>query len=74
MRDSKPDGRLSEIERAKLLNDLKECLRTYDLLGLWRDAEDVLRREVVRPFLRKVCTSDAHHITSCSYTSLDHLS
>ncbi|KAF9450434.1 COG complex component [Macrolepiota fuliginosa MF-IS2] len=53
MRDDKPDGHLSEIERAKLLTDLKECLRTYDALGLWRDAEDVLRREVVRPFLRK---------------------
>lgn len=57
MRDSKPGSRLSEAERAKLLLDLKECLRTYDSLGLWRDAEDLLRREVVRPFLRKVCAS-----------------
>lgn len=61
MKDSKADGRLSEIERAKLLNDLKECLRTYDILGLWRDAEDVLRREVVRPFMRKVHTLNTHH-------------
>jgi conserved oligomeric Golgi complex subunit 2 len=37
-----------------VMMDLMECLRTYDLLGLWRDAEDVLRREVVRRFVRKV--------------------
>jgi hypothetical protein len=55
-KDSRPGNRLPELERTKLLHDLRECLRTYDMLGLWRDAEDVLRREVVRPFLRKVCT------------------
>ena len=38
----------------KLNADLAECLRTYDILGLWRDAEDVLRREVVRGFVKKV--------------------
>ncbi|KAJ3575095.1 hypothetical protein NP233_g1321 [Leucocoprinus birnbaumii] len=59
MRDNKADGRLSEIERSKFLVDLKECLRTYDILGLWRDAEDVLRREVVRPFLRKTVYHNA---------------
>ncbi|KXN92456.1 Conserved oligomeric Golgi complex subunit 2 [Leucoagaricus sp. SymC.cos] len=59
MRDGKPGGRLSEIERSKSLTDLKECLRTYDVLGLWRDAEDVLRREVVRPFLRKMVYHNA---------------
>ncbi|KAF5354659.1 hypothetical protein D9756_005330 [Leucocoprinus leucothites] len=59
MRDNKPDGRLLEVERSKFLADLKECLRTYDTLGLWRDAEDVLRREVVRPFLRKTIYHNA---------------
>lgn len=34
---------------------MTECLRTYDILGLWPDAEDVLRREVVRDFVKKVC-------------------
>ncbi|KDQ57488.1 hypothetical protein JAAARDRAFT_177682 [Jaapia argillacea MUCL 33604] len=43
----------TETEKAKLVSDLTECLRTYDLLGLWRDAEDVVRREVVRPFVKK---------------------
>ena len=43
-----------ELERVKLNADLAECLRTYDILGLWRDAEDVLRREVVRGFVKKV--------------------
>jgi hypothetical protein len=56
-KDGRPGNRVPEVERTKLLYDLRECLRTYDMLGLWRDAEDVLRREVVRPFLRKVCTS-----------------
>lgn len=44
----------SEGEKAKLMADLTECLRTYDILGLWRDAEDVIRREVVRDFVKKV--------------------
>jgi len=55
MSDAQFDGRLLEIERLKILTDIRECLRTYDALGLWRDAEDVLRRDVVRPFLKKVC-------------------
>jgi len=55
MSDTHSDGRLLEIERLKILTDIRECLRTYDVLGLWRDAEDVLRRDVVRPFLKKVC-------------------
>ncbi|EMD37937.1 hypothetical protein CERSUDRAFT_50066 [Gelatoporia subvermispora B] len=33
--------------------DITECLKTYDTLGSWRDAEDVLRREVVRSFVKK---------------------
>jgi hypothetical protein len=44
----------TEGEKAKLTADLTECLRTYDVLGLWRDAEDVIRREVVRAFVKKV--------------------
>jgi hypothetical protein len=41
-------------EKAKLMADLSECLRTYDVLHLWPDAEDVLRREIMRPFVKKV--------------------
>ncbi|ESK97090.1 conserved oligomeric golgi complex subunit 2-like [Moniliophthora roreri MCA 2997] len=37
--------------------DLTECLKTYDMLGLWRDAEDVLRRDVLRPFIKKTIFS-----------------
>lgn len=48
------EGKVLEVERAKLNADLTECLRTYDVLGLWRDAEDVLQREVVRSFIKKV--------------------
>lgn len=42
--------------------DLTECLRTYDMLGLWRDAEDVVRREVVRDFVKKVRLSAPYHL------------
>jgi conserved oligomeric Golgi complex subunit 2 len=47
-------GKVSELDKAKWMSDLNECLRTYDVLGLWRDAEDVLRREVVRNFVKRV--------------------
>ncbi|CDO69140.1 hypothetical protein BN946_scf185042.g42 [Trametes cinnabarina] len=46
-------SKLSEIEESKLYADATECLRTYDMLGLWRDAEDVIRREVMRDFVKK---------------------
>jgi hypothetical protein len=52
------EKKLSEMDKSRLQADLSECLRTYDVLGLWRDAEDVLRAEVVRPFIKKVCISD----------------
>ncbi|KAK7057129.1 oligomeric Golgi complex subunit 2 [Favolaschia claudopus] len=51
--DGKVDGKVSEVEKAKSIADLTECLRTYDAMGLWRDAEDVLRRDVVRRFVKK---------------------
>ena len=34
--------------------DVLECLRTYDVLGLWREAEDIIRKNVVDPFVKKV--------------------
>jgi hypothetical protein len=40
--------------------DLTECLRTYDALQLWRDAEDVLRRDVLREFVKKVSSHMTH--------------
>ena len=52
--DSKGENRGSELEKNKWIADLAECLRTYDILGLWRDAEDVIRQEVVRNFVKKV--------------------
>lgn len=47
-------SKLAEADRAKRMADLTECLRTYDALQLWRDAEDVLRRDVLREFVKKV--------------------
>ncbi|THH10657.1 hypothetical protein EW145_g1177 [Phellinidium pouzarii] len=53
-----------ENERVRHLSDLTDCLRAYDLLGLWRDAEDIIRREVVRVFVKKTiypgCLSAPH--------------
>ncbi|KAJ6586972.1 COG complex component [Mycena vulgaris] len=51
--EGKGDGKIFEVEKAKSIADLTECLRTYDAMGLWRDAEDVLRRDVVRRFVKK---------------------
>jgi conserved oligomeric Golgi complex subunit 2 len=34
--------------------DIALSLRTYDLLGLYSDAEHVLRTHLVRPFIQKV--------------------
>jgi len=48
------ENRGTELERNKWMGDLSECLRTYDSLGLWRDAEDVIRKEVIRAFVKKV--------------------
>ena len=45
----------SDLDKTKSLADVTECLRTYDVLGLWQDAEEVLRTEVVRSFVKKVC-------------------
>ena len=47
-------SKLAEADKAKRMADLAECLRTYDALQLWHDAEDVLRREVMREFVKKV--------------------
>ncbi|KAF5386227.1 hypothetical protein D9615_002234 [Tricholomella constricta] len=51
--DVKGEAKVSELEKNKLIFDLTECMRTYDILGLWRDAEDVLKKEVVRSFVKK---------------------
>jgi hypothetical protein len=55
--DGKEDGsvmKVSDGDKARLTADMFDCLKTYDVLALWRDAEDVLRREVLREFVRKV--------------------
>jgi len=47
-------GKVAETDKAKRMADLTECLRTYDALQLWRDAEDVLRRDILCEFVKKV--------------------
>jgi len=44
----------SDTDKTKSMTDVLECLRTYDVLGLWREAEEIIRRNVVDSFLQKV--------------------
>ncbi|KAF9012367.1 oligomeric golgi complex component, COG2-domain-containing protein [Cyathus striatus] len=57
--EGKNKGIITDIEHSKRLADLTDCLRIYDLLGLWRDAEDILRKDIVRNFLRKTVYAGA---------------
>ncbi|KAN0091182.1 COG (conserved oligomeric Golgi) complex component, COG2 domain containing protein [Tylopilus felleus] len=53
------DGKTSELERAKLVAELMECLCVYDTLCLWRTAEDIIKRTVVLPYIKKSIHADA---------------
>lgn len=44
----------SSADKARWTSELNECFRIYDSLGSWRDAEEVIRTTVVRPFVKKV--------------------
>ncbi|CAE6431299.1 unnamed protein product [Rhizoctonia solani] len=43
----------ASAERARLTSELVECFKIYDALKMWREVEDVIRRELVRPFIKK---------------------
>ncbi|KIJ49540.1 hypothetical protein M422DRAFT_246619 [Sphaerobolus stellatus SS14] len=49
----------TEQEKARWKSDLKECLRTYDSLGGWRQTEEVIRREVMSGFIKETIFSGA---------------
>ncbi|KAF8513135.1 COG complex component [Hysterangium stoloniferum] len=51
--DHIPKSTHSEPDKARWWSDLKECLRIYDSLGGWRDAEEVIRRELVKGFVKQ---------------------
>ncbi|KAJ3803011.1 COG complex component [Lentinula aff. detonsa] len=53
------EAKLSDLDKNKILPDLTECIRTYDVLGLWRDAEEILRSVMMRPFIRKTVFAGA---------------
>jgi hypothetical protein len=44
----------SDTDKTKSVADVLECLRTYDTLGLWREAEEIIRKNVVDSFVKKV--------------------
>ncbi|CAE6539818.1 unnamed protein product [Rhizoctonia solani] len=51
--DSSTMPSTASAERARLTSELVECFKIYDALKMWREAEDVVRRELVRPFMKK---------------------
>ncbi|KAL5631533.1 hypothetical protein ACGC1H_007151 [Rhizoctonia solani] len=51
--DSSTMPSAASAERARLTSELVECFKIYDALKMWREAEDVVRRELVRPFIKK---------------------
>ncbi|CAE6517893.1 unnamed protein product [Rhizoctonia solani] len=51
--DSSTVPSAASAERARLTSELVECFKIYDALKMWREAEDVVRRELVRPFIKK---------------------
>jgi hypothetical protein len=72
---------VASAERARLTSELVECFKIYDALKMWREAEDVVRRELVRPFIKKVRNtstrqnfrsqiSDQQHVNNRPYTPL----
>jgi len=48
------NSKVTPMERARLTSDLNDCFKTYDLLGAWRQAEEVIRKTIVKPFVRQV--------------------
>lgn len=56
-----------EADKTKRIADVTECLLTYDSLGLWKDAEDILRRDVVHEFIKKVGTNLRLSVLSLSF-------
>ncbi|KAH9042843.1 hypothetical protein EDB84DRAFT_1559342 [Lactarius hengduanensis] len=60
-------GKLPEDDKAKRMADLTECLPTYDALQLWRDAEDMFRRDVLRECVKKTIFPGALHASHTLY-------
>ena len=46
---------LSTAARSRNTAELSECLKIYDMLGKWDSAEEVIRQDLVQPFVKKVC-------------------
>ncbi|KAG9010340.1 hypothetical protein FRB93_004179 [Tulasnella sp. JGI-2019a] len=49
----------SVVDKTRWTAELTECMRTYDLLHNWRDTEEVVRRDLVRPFVKNTIFSGA---------------
>lgn len=61
-------------DKTRWTAELTECMRTYDVLRNWRDAEEVVRRDLVRPFVKSVShclkpsARETQHALSASQT------
>ncbi|KZS98509.1 COG complex component [Sistotremastrum niveocremeum HHB9708] len=49
----------SQLDKIRNHAELNECLKIYDALSLQSEAEEIIRREVVRPFTKRTIFSSA---------------
>ncbi|KAG8838438.1 hypothetical protein FRC18_004718 [Serendipita sp. 400] len=52
----------STHERAYLFGELSECFKTYDVLDMHREAEEIIRLQIMQPFVRRVIFSGALNV------------
>lgn len=48
-------------DRARLVADLSECFKMYDILNMRQEAEEIIRLKIVQPFARKVSDRNTFH-------------
>lgn len=53
---SVPVEQQSSAARARAISELSECLHIYEMLERWDAAGDVIRQDIVMPFVKKVRT------------------
>ncbi|KIM30529.1 hypothetical protein M408DRAFT_22024 [Serendipita vermifera MAFF 305830] len=53
---------ISVQERARLISDVSECFKSYDVLGIREEAEEILRAKIMRPFVNRVIFTGALNV------------
>ncbi|KAG8834249.1 Type I HSP40 co-chaperone [Serendipita sp. 399] len=52
----------STHERVRLFGELSECFKTYDMLDIHAEAEEIIRLQVLQPFVRRVIFTGALNV------------